>query len=147
MDALVVLPALVVALLWALSPALQKHVLKDISIETLIVIGTPFSIAALFVYWYLHHAKVVHDVTHNLTFLHIIIVAFVTLVCGFAANIMFTRLLQENDSNLITALGHSSPLFAVLIAFLFLEEEHVTGWSFLGAGLIVGGVSVLALQG
>ena len=136
--------SLVVALLWAVSPIIHKHVFKHdkLSPMTMLVVSFPFYLVAVLLYAWVHRRQLQDDV-HKLNGRVMFWLAISSLLGGFLANVLYFQVLQHHDSYIVTTIMYSSPLFVFLLA-LALLKERVSAVSALGVLLIVLGTVLIA---
>lgn len=73
------------------------------------------------------------------------VLVFVTIICGFGANILYLWVLQHNDSYVVTAVAFTSPIFTLILAY-FILNERVTPISVVGVFMIVIGVYCISMN-
>ena len=133
-----------IALCWAISPLLQKVVLKSIPMPTLLMLTTAFYSFGVFLFIYFNR----HEVGASIPKIDmkLIGIAFIIgIICGLIPNIVFMKLLKNNRSHIVTALTYSSPLFTTLFAYMFLHEQ-ITLKSVIGVCSIVFGIIMIGMD-
>jgi uncharacterized membrane protein len=140
----VIIVALFIAFLWGAAPVIHKNILKTVDRTTIIVIGSFFytiCIIGFAIYNWDIIKKDVSKIKTNEVFL----IAFAAITTGFLASVLYFYILNSNDSYVVSALIHSSPIFTLILAFLYLREK-ITFIGGLGVLLIFIGVVCLAVN-
>ena len=65
------------------------------------------------------------------------------VIAGFFGNWIYMSILEDHDSYIITALVSISPLFTLILAYLFTKEK-VTLWGAFGTILIILGILMIS---
>ena len=141
MKLLFILLAIFISFLWGYTPIILKYLLTKFNKVTVIITeGILYSIFLFFiVVWksdvYLNDLKKITCFDLGLFFL-------TAVIGGFLANVLYIFLLQDNDSYIITALVSISPLFTLMLAYLFTKEK-ITIYGVLGTIFIVFGILLI----
>lgn len=136
---------MMISFLWGLSPVIHKTVLNDISPQTALVgVSLFYTICTIVLAW-IYRKQIHRDVTVHLTKWNIVFLAFTAIVCGFIANMLYFYMLKHHPSHIVSALIYSSPVFTLLIAYLFLREQ-ISMMGLLGVLLITAGVVCIAFN-
>lgn len=132
------------AIIFGITPIMEKHVLTFIHIETYILLGALILFLLSIIYYtFLYN----HNLLDELSILNknrnvlLLFVLSITLIY-FVANYLFLHTLSNNKAHLVTALIATYPIITMIIAYLFLNEE-ITFYHSFGVFLIVGGVILL----
>jgi drug/metabolite transporter (DMT)-like permease len=67
------------------------------------------------------------------------LIAFASIIDAFLANLLYYNVLRDHESYIVSALIFSSPVFTLLLAYLFLNEK-ITLMGALGVFFIILGV-------
>lgn len=134
--------ALLVAGLWGLQPILQKSLVADIGPDLPLVLGGLFYFAALLLFAAVRWPHMRHHM-HAVRPRHVALAAVTTVLCAFAANIVFLRLLRHHDSFWVTAIAYSSPVITAVLA-MWLLREYMDAVAVAGVALVTIGVIVLS---
>lgn len=142
MNDLVII-ALGVALLWSIAPIIHKAVLNKVTPRMLLIFnGITIGIIVL-IYALLNKDAVLQEAS-ELSRDTIGWMLIAVTLSWFLAPLIFYSVLQKGTGHIIIALAYSSPLFAMILAWLFLREK-ITLMSFIGVCLIVIGIVFLAV--
>jgi len=142
MKITVILIALFISFLWGYPPIILKHLLIKFDKTTVIIIeGLLYLLFLIFLIIYksdtfTKDVKKINYVDMGLFFL-------TAVFGGFLANFLYMYLLEDNDSYIITALVCISPLFTLMLAYLFTKEK-ITIYGVLGTILIVLGILLVS---
>jgi len=69
-----------------------------------------------------YHSNLIRDISKLETF-DIWLIAFTAITTSFLANILLLHVLKHNDSYIVSALTCASPLFTLLLVYLFFHEK------------------------
>lgn len=137
--------AIVISFLWGVGPVLQKYILNSINPKTLLLFNGLAYMICLFFYSVYHRGELYQDVTKNMNLRLFLIIMLSGTIVGFFANLLYFYVLHKKDSYIINALVCSSPLFTLIIAYLFLKEKvQLSG--FIGVMCIIIGVVLIAFN-
>ncbi len=140
-----VLLALVVALLWSISPIVHKSILSaGISRETVLVLTGLLYFPCILAYGLIYHKRIITDIP-KITKTQWALLICLTVMSGLIGNILYFWLLKHNDSYVVTALAFCSPIFTLVLAYWLLHEK-ITPVSVIGVLLIVLGVGCISLN-
>lgn len=142
MDLKIILLAIFVSFLWGYTPILLKYLLSKFTKTTVIVTeGILYSLfLSFFIFW--KNDEFMNDIK-KFTYIDIGLFFLTAIIGGFLANIIYIFLLEGNDSYIITALVCTSPLFTLILAYLFTKEK-ITKYGVLGTILIVIGIILVS---
>jgi len=130
--------ALFIGFLGGLSPVIHKTLLHKYNQVTIIVLSS-FLYASCSLFYGIYYREVIINDLHKITTNDFLIIAFTAIITAFFANILYYNVLKKHDSHIISALIYSSPIFTLILAYLFLHEKiHFFGG--LGIFLILFGV-------
>jgi drug/metabolite transporter (DMT)-like permease len=82
----------------------------------------------------------------NLNMRLLVEIAVSVTVGVFVANIIFYQLLAQHDSYLVTALTYTSPMFTVVLAWMFLNEQ-ISWVNVLGIVVLIVGILLVCYKG
>ena len=122
--------ALVVAVLWGVQAVIYKHLLRRFDKQTIMSLTSIFYVVVLLGYNAFtknQHllATPIQKLNDKLTRLDVLLITISSVLCLFVANIIYYTLLAspDNASAIVTAITFSSPLFTLLIGYMFLGEK------------------------
>lgn len=142
MDSLSLFIALCVAFLWGVSPVIHKSLLGKHSHVTIMLITAIVNILCVISYAVFKNKELIPDMK-TIPMKDVFVVACTTMTTVFLANVLYYTALKNNDSYIISALIYSSPIFTLLLAYLFLKEK-ITYYGLLGVLFIIVGVCFIA---
>lgn len=134
--------SLLVAVCWSISPVVYKHVLGSANQASVIFVSAVFYFMLALLYFFVARADIMKDVS-KLMRKDVLGWLFLANVAVFAGQIIYLYTLGSHKSYVVTALAFTSPLFTLLLAWLFLREE-VSLRAVVGIVAIVVGVVLLA---
>jgi len=135
---------LIVAMIWGLTPIINKYILQSIEVESLMIFsGLFYGLFAILYGTFIHHNKVITDVLTLSKVPHkwglMAINSFLILI---VADFLYLRVIRDHKTYLATAITASYPLFTVVAGFL-LFNEVISVAHFVGILLIIGGIYTL----
>lgn len=141
----VVIASLFVAFLWGLNPIISKYILRDVEPDITLGIGAVIHLLLALIYavgnndsWSASLAK------SNFT-PKTVSLLLVSGIVAFIPYLIFLRLLNKNDANIVTALTYVSPFFTAILAYYILKERF-TVYSVTGIVMIVVGIILISLH-
>uniref|UniRef100_A0A6C0I375 EamA domain-containing protein n=1 Tax=viral metagenome TaxID=1070528 RepID=A0A6C0I375_9ZZZZ len=144
MKLVILLTALFIAVLEGLAPIIHKHLLAQISPATLLVVGALAYFFCVFCFALYHKETLITEIP-TISKRDWLIILGSTAITGFVVNILYYTILQNHESFVIAALIFCSPVFTMLILFLFMNHK-LNGFSVLGVLSIVLGVICIAFS-
>jgi uncharacterized membrane protein len=128
-----------------LSPVIHKNVLKDLSPHTTLVgMSVAYTLCTILLA-IAYKNEIYEDWMHRMNHRHIAFIAFTAIVCGFLANMLYFYILKRHPSYIVSALIYSSPVFTLVIAYMFLGE-YISLMGLLGVLFITTGVICIAFN-
>ena len=79
----------------------------------------------------------------NMTTRDLLIILAIGLFSGFLGNVLYLQVLKDNNTSIISALIYSSPVFTLIISYLFLKER-LNMYGLLGVITIIIGVILVS---
>lgn len=146
MHANPILGSLAVAILWAASPIIHKHVFNTAHIAptTAMILGALFFFLFMIPFAYTERKGLREDAA-KLSRSVLLWLALASLAGGFLGNLLYYRILRHHAAYVVTAIMYSSPLFVALFGVVFLRERMSVP-SIVGVVLIFTGICLLALH-
>jgi len=114
--------ALFVSFLWGLMPVVHKHLLNKFNQITVMVIQSVIYCSLIIFLGLTRKDEIVEDMK-KMSVRDASILVTLTVFCAFFANIIYYYLLKNHESSIISALIYSSPVFTLILAYLFLKER------------------------
>lgn len=137
--------ALAVAALWSAQPIIHKHLLASLSAPTMMVLGTAVYAVCLAVFAALKWPEIRRDVATKLTRHHVFWIAVSSLAGGFAAQLLYYKLLAAHPASRVVPIVYAAPVFTMALAVLVFRER-VPPRAALGALLVVAGIVLISLK-
>jgi drug/metabolite transporter (DMT)-like permease len=134
--------ALAISFLWGVQPVIHKHLLKKFTPITLMLVSSIVYFALLIVTSVIKNKEVTTDF-EKMTAKDLGILVALSVFTAFLANIMYYYILKDHESSIISALIYSSPVFTLVIAYLFLKER-LDIYGFSGVLAIIVGVILIS---
>jgi drug/metabolite transporter (DMT)-like permease len=117
-----ILFALFISFLWGAQPVVHKHLLKKYNAPSMMMF-TAIINATLVLILSIYNRDVIYSDLKKITYVDASMIFGVVSLSVFLANIIYYYILKKNESSMISALIYSSPVFTLIIAFLFLKER------------------------
>ena len=144
---LLVLPvALLIAFIFGISPIIHKYIFNTVPTltpQTLFICGgiSYFIFTLMFA---LYEKQTLIRNINDIPISVIMIFVFGTAI-SFFANYLYFKIISKNASYLVSSLIFISPLFTLILSYLFLKED-ITFISFVGIVFVVLGVILIAMS-
>jgi drug/metabolite transporter (DMT)-like permease len=135
-----------VAFIWGATPTVHKYIFNNIQYmtpQTMIVFGGISYFIFTLVYGYCEKNTIIK--TAKQIPLSLLLVMFLTAFMGFFANYLYFNVIGKHSSYVVSSLIFISPLFTLILSYLFLKED-ISLKSVIGVILIVIGVILVALS-
>jgi drug/metabolite transporter (DMT)-like permease len=130
-----------ISILWAITGIFTKICLGQISCETAVFLsGIIFGIFSVIIF--LFKTDKITTELYKMTHLLWLLFMFIGFFGFFISYYVYYYLLKHHHSYKVSALVSISPLFTLLFSF-FLLEESITIYSLLGVALILSGIIVI----
>ena len=139
-----ILVALFIALCWGILPVAHKSILTHLSPITIMLFTAAIYTFLLIIYAAMN-TKLIYKDIRNITNKDIIIIVFSAVIATFMGNVLYFTILKNHESSIISALIYSSPIFTLIIAYIFLKERINTIGVF-GILFIVLGVICISMN-
>ena len=136
--------ALFVAFLGGITPIIHKHVLQNINKASILVFGGIAYCCCIFCLFIWNYDVIINDYS-KITDNDLFWIMFAAIVDVFLANLLYLYVLKTHNSSLVAALIYSSPIFTLLLAYLFLNEK-VDKYGILGIIFIILGVGCISMN-
>ena len=138
--------ALLISLLWGLSPICFKYALsKGLDPPLVLCVSSAVYFSCMLAFAFANWPAIRANAAASLTWETFAVLGIASVLTAFVANLLFLHVLANHSSYITTALVYSSPIFTVLVAWLVLREE-VTVYGCLGVFFVVLGVLFVALE-
>ena len=137
-----ILFALLISFLWGIQPVIHKHLLGKYNAVTIMLLSTLIYFILIIALSISKPREVSSDL-NKMSVKDFMIIIFTSIITVFIANIIYYYVLKDHESSIISALIYSSPVFTLIIAYLFLKER-LNKYSILGIIAIVFGVILIS---
>lgn len=117
-----ILFALFISFLWGAQPVVHKHLLKRYNSASMMMF-TAIINAILVLILSIYNRDVIYSDLIKITYVDASMIFGVVSLSVFLANIIYYYILKKHESSMISALIYSSPVFTLIIAYLFLKER------------------------
>jgi drug/metabolite transporter (DMT)-like permease len=132
--------AIFISFLWGIQPIVHKHLLNKYNFITIMLISTIVNFSLILAVSITRNKEILADM-NKLTFRDLFILVLVSSFTIFLANMMYYYILKNHESSIISALVYSSPVFTLIIAYIFLKERldiyGISGIFFMILGVIL----------
>lgn len=136
--------ALFVALLWGIQPVLHKVLLSKYKPITILILSSFLYFYLIAIVAFVRNVDVKNDLK-NMTRRDLLIILSIGLLSGFIGNMLYLYVLKDHNTSIISALIYSSPVFTLIISYLFLKER-LSMYGLLGVITIIFGVMLVSLN-
>ena len=130
--------ALFVSFLWGVAPVIHKVLLEKFDPAALMVFSAPFYLIALVIFA-AFHTKSLSTQFRKTTLEQWIVIAITSIFTAFLANLLYFYILAKHKSFVVSTLIYTSPVFTLILAWLFLTE-NINAWGLFGVVLVFLGV-------
>lgn len=138
--------ALLIAFVFGVSPIIHKYIFNTVPTlppQIMFIFGGVFYFVCTLVFAMYEKQTIVHNIK-NIP-LSAIIIFIIGTTTTFFANYLYFKIISKNASYLVSSLIFISPLFTLLLSYLFLKED-ITMTSVIGVFMIVLGVIFVAFS-
>lgn len=138
--------ALIIALIFGISPIIHKYIFNivpTVTPQTMFIFGGLFYFIFTLIFAICQKQTLIESV-QNVPWAVIFLFLIGTSV-SFLANFLYFKIISKNASYLVSSLIFTSPLFTLILSYLFLKE-NITITSVIGIILITLGVILIALS-
>ena len=135
---------LIIALIFGVTPILEKHILSFIRTEIYIILnGFLIFLLSIFYYLFLYDHNILDEISILNKNREVVAIMILTACLVYLlGNYLFFHSISIHKAHVVTALVATYPIITLMIAYLFLNED-VTFYHSLGVFFIVGGVILL----
>ena len=138
-----ILVALLIAVLWGLSPIMYKHLLDRYHPTSVLAFVSIVYFICVFVMGCCNHQSILEDY-NKIDFNDMCWVVLVSVTGLFIANILQVTVLKDNDPSIVSPIIYSCPLITLLVAYLLFNTSLNMECLF-GSLLIVSGVLCISM--
>jgi len=130
--------ALIVSFLWGTIPVIHKYLLTKYQPITIMLLSNVIYLSLLLITLIFYRKVFINDInkmSHN----DIVIIVVASISGLYIAYNIYYYILKDHKSSIISALIYSSPIFTLIVAYLFLKER-LSIYGYLGIFSILLGV-------
>jgi drug/metabolite transporter (DMT)-like permease len=135
---------LLIAFLWGLAPIVLKSLQTNLNYFTIMFFSSMIYFICVLVLCFINRNEFMRDI-NSITAKEIAILVSLPVVALFFANYLYYNLLKRHESALIVALVCCSPIFTLLLAYLFMNER-ISQYGIAGILMVCGGVGLISLN-
>lgn len=139
-----ILLGLLIAFLWGLTPITLKSLQTKLNYFTIMFFSSMIYFICVLLLCFFHRNEFIQDI-NSITAKELAILILLPIVALFFANYLYYNLLKRYESSLIIALVCCSPIFTLLLAYLFMNER-LTKYGIAGVIMVCGGVGLISLN-
>jgi drug/metabolite transporter (DMT)-like permease len=138
--------ALVISFLWGMQPVLHKYLLNKINGSTIMLLSSFIYFIAVFITFFLtkNQSIVIKDFK-KMNGKDLTVIICTSLFTIFFTNVIYFYILKDHESSIISALIYSSPVFTLIVSYLFLSEK-LEAIGVIGILLVLAGVICISLN-
>ena len=124
MIPLYIILALITSFLWGIQPVLHKHSLQKFDGTTIMLLTSFIYFVAVFITFFLtKNQKIIIKDIKKMNKIDSTIIICTAIFTAFLTNVIYFYILKDNESSIISALIYSSPVFTLIVSYLFLNEK------------------------
>lgn len=139
----ILLIGFLISLLWGLSPILTKERMSKIDYEIILLLDI-FLYFILIFFYILYKNESIKERLLKIDLKTLLITLFAGIFCTFIPGYLYVYCLDKSDNTaIVCAIVGISPLFTLIISYLYLNEK-ITLASIMGILLIVIGIVIIS---
>lgn len=135
---------LLIAFLWGLTPITLKSLQTKLNYFTIMFFSSMIYFICVLLLCFFYRNEFMQDI-NSIKAKELAILILLPIVALFFANYLYYNLLKSHESSLVVALVCSSPIFTLLLAYLFMNER-LTKYGIAGVIMVSGGVGLISLN-
>ena len=117
-----ILLALIISFLWGLQPIVHKYLMQKFNAITLMLISSIVYCSMVILVSIARNKEIIDDI-NKITPKDASIIVILAAFTVFLTNMMYYYILKNHESSIVSALIYSSPVFTLILAYLFLKER------------------------
>jgi len=133
-----ILLALISALMWGIAPVIHKVLLVKYEPITIMLINS-FTYAICMLFIVLFNYKMFMKDVNKMKYEDAAVIVLSSIGILIVGNLIYYYVLREHNSSLVSALIYSSPIFTLILAYIFLKER-LSMYGYLGIFSILLGI-------
>jgi len=138
------LEALLISFSWGSLNVANKYVLQYLDSSTVFVLNGIVYFLLLIGFWFYNKKVIDHDIKNITSFQSFCIIISSSLFLFFPS-VLYYYYLKRTKSSIFSAIAYSSPVFTLILAYLFLNER-IKATSILGILLITFGICLISYE-
>jgi len=138
--------ALVISFLWGMQPVIYKYLLHKFNGSTIMLLSSFIYFVAVFITFFIikNQDIIIKDIK-KMNGKDLTVIICTSIFTAFLTNVIYFYILKDNESSIISALIYSSPVFTLIVSYLFLSEK-LEAIGIIGILLGVAGVICISLN-
>ena len=137
-----ILLALISALMWGIAPVIHKVLLVKYQPITIMLMNSfTYSICMMLIVFF--NYKMFMKDMNKMKYDDAIVIMLSSIGILIVGNLIYYYVLREHNSSLVSALIYSSPVFTLILAYIFLKER-LSMYGYLGIFSILLGIIFIA---
>jgi drug/metabolite transporter (DMT)-like permease len=143
---LYIILALVTSFLWGIQPVLHKYSLQKFDGSTIMLLTSFIYFIAIFITFFMikNQSIIIKDIK-KMNSKDLTLITCTGIFTAFLTNVIYFYILKDHESSIISALIYSSPVFTLIVSYLFLNEK-LESIGIIGILLILAGVICISLN-
>ena len=137
-----ILLALISALMWGIAPVIHKVLLVKYQPITIMLMNS-FTYAICMILIVFFNYKLFMKDMNKMKYDDAIVIMLSSIGILIVGNLIYYYVLREHNSSLVSALIYSSPVFTLILAYIFLKER-LSMYGYLGIFSILLGIIFIA---
>lgn len=133
-----ILLALIISFLWGTVPVVHKYLLTKYQPITIMIISHVVYLSLLLITVLFERKAFLNDI-NKMSLKDALIIVTASIFGLYIGYKLYYYILKDHKSSIISALIYSSPVFTLIIAYIFLKE-HLSIYGYLGIFSILLGV-------
>jgi len=133
-----ILLALISGFMWGMAPVIHKVLLVKYQPITIMLLNSFTYAISMMLIVFFNYKMFMKDV-NKIKYEDILIIILSSIGILVIGNLIYYYVLREHDSSLVSALIYSSPVFTLILAYIFLKER-LSMYGYLGIFSILLGI-------
>lgn len=141
MEFNIIFLAILISFLWGIQPVINKYLLERMDGITIMFITSIIYTICLLITGVFNYEIIIKDINNMNTndYMWIIIITF---FCIFVTNIIYYYILKDNKTSVISTLICISPIFTLIVAYFYINEQ-INIYAIIGILLTIIGVILI----
>ena len=139
-----ILLALISALMWGIAPVIHKVLLVKYQPITIMLMNSFTYAICMILIVFFNYKRFMKDM-NKMKYEDVFIIVLSSIGILIIGNLIYYYVLREHNSSLVSALIYSSPVFTLILAYIFLKER-LSMYGYLGIFSILLGIIFISLN-